>query len=321
VQDLLWQTAVALEDAGVLTAAQQLRQIQQMLSQALAQGAPQSVIDALLDRYRQALQRYMQALAQNAPKDGGKPPPNARTLSEQDIEAMLKAIQQMVQTGSREKADEMLAMLQGLLENLHMSNGSGKQSPDSKALGDAIQGLDDLMGRQRQQMDKTFRQGQGAGDPHDGGPKGLAEQQGKLRDDLDKITKGLGVQKLPQPGALGDAGRAMGSAQNQLGSSNVDGAGQSQKQALDSLRQASNALAQELMKRNGQSKDGQQGNEDPLGRSAGSHSNFDGGNLKIPDQSELARARSILEELRKRASQQGRPKEELDYIDRLLKEF
>ncbi|MGD0190467.1 MAG: DUF4175 family protein [Rhizomicrobium sp.] len=321
VQDLLWQTAVAMEDAGVLTAAQQLRQIQQMLSQALAQGAPQSVVDALLDRYRQALQRYMQALAQNAQKDGGRPPPNARTLSDQDIEAMLKAIQQMAQTGSREKADEMLAMLQGLLENLHMSNGSGKESPDAKALGDAIQGLDDLMGHQRQQMDKSFRQGQGAGDPHDGGPKGLADQQGKLRDDLDKITKGLGAQKLPQPGALGDAGRAMGNAQNQLGSGDVDSAGQSQKAALDALRQASNALAKELMKRNGQNKEGQQGNEDPLGRSAGAHSNFDGGNLKLPDQSELARARTILEELRKRASQQGRPKQELDYIDRLLKEF
>ncbi len=43
--------------------------------------------------------------------------------------------------------------------------------------------------------------------------------------------------------------------------------------------------------------------------------------MKIPDQSELARARSILEELRKRASDQGRPKQELDYIDRLLREF
>jgi uncharacterized protein (TIGR02302 family) len=322
VQDLLWQTAVALEDSGVLTAAQQLRQLQQLLSQALAQGAPQNVIDALLDRYRQALQRYMQALAQNAQQSSGKPPPNAKVLTQQDIEAMLKAIQQMAQTGSREKADQMLALLQGLLENLHTSSGAGgKDTPDGKALGDAIQGLDDLMGRQRQQLDKTFRQSQGAGDPHDGGPKGLADQQGKLREDLDKITKGLGAQKLPQPGQLGEAGRQMGNAQGQLGSGDLDNAGQAQKSALDALRQASNALAQELMKRSGQNREGEQGNEDPLGRSAGSKSNFDGGNMKIPDQSELARARSILEELRKRASQQGRPKEELDYIDRLLREF
>jgi hypothetical protein len=43
--------------------------------------------------------------------------------------------------------------------------------------------------------------------------------------------------------------------------------------------------------------------------------------VKIPDQSEMARARAILEELRRRAAERGRPKQELDYIDRLLKEF
>jgi hypothetical protein len=35
----------------------------------------------------------------------------------------------------------------------------------------------------------------------------------------------------------------------------------------------------------------------------------------------LQRARDILNELRKRAGEQKRPKEELDYIDRLLKQF
>ena len=35
----------------------------------------------------------------------------------------------------------------------------------------------------------------------------------------------------------------------------------------------------------------------------------------------LQRARDILNELRKRAGEQGRGKEELDYIDRLLKQF
>jgi hypothetical protein len=45
------------------------------------------------------------------------------------------------------------------------------------------------------------------------------------------------------------------------------------------------------------------------------------GDVKIPDAAVLQRARDILMELRKRAGQQGRPKEELDYIDRLLKQF
>jgi len=41
----------------------------------------------------------------------------------------------------------------------------------------------------------------------------------------------------------------------------------------------------------------------------------------LPGASEIARARAILQELRKRAGERGRPQQELDYIDRLLREF
>ena len=43
--------------------------------------------------------------------------------------------------------------------------------------------------------------------------------------------------------------------------------------------------------------------------------------MKVPDESDLQRAREILKELRKRAAERGRPQQELDYIDRLLKQF
>ena len=55
---------------------------------------------------------------------------------------------------------------------------------------------------------------------------------------------------------------------------------------------------------------------DPLGRAQGVE-----GGVKLPDASDLKRARGILLELRRRAGERGRPKEELDYIDRLLKQF
>jgi hypothetical protein len=46
-----------------------------------------------------------------------------------------------------------------------------------------------------------------------------------------------------------------------------------------------------------------------------------GGTVKLPDQSDLARAREILEELRRRAGEANRAQQELEYIDRLLKQF
>jgi uncharacterized protein (TIGR02302 family) len=320
-EDMLWQIATALEQGGLLDAAAQLRAIQQLLSQALAQGAPQSVIESLMQRYQQVLQNYLRALAQNGGHEGGQIPKNAKVITPKDIEAMLKAIQQLAQTGAREKAQELLSMLQNLLENMHPGGAGGGQGQADMALGGAIQGLGDIIGRQRQLLDKSLRQGEGAGDPKDGGAKGLAEQQGKLREDLDRLLKGLTGHKLPDGNKFGDAGQAMGDAHDALGKQDYGSASDAQKNALESLKQAAGQLAQEMMKQGSQNQNGPgQEGQDPLGRSTGANGGT-GGETKIPAASEIQRARKILQELRRRAAQPGRSKQELDYIDRLLREF
>ena len=50
-------------------------------------------------------------------------------------------------------------------------------------------------------------------------------------------------------------------------------------------------------------------------------SNEEGADTRVPDEAELLRTRRIQEELRRRGAEKGRPVEELDYIDRLLKRF
>lgn len=319
--DLLWQTALALEQGGLQLAAVELRRLQQALTQAFARGAPQDEIDALLQRYRNALQRYMQFMAQNAKPGSGQVPPGTKVISQSDLETLLKAIEQLSQTGARQQAAQMLAMLQSMLENMQMTAGTGSggqgQSAEDKATNEAIGKLGDLMGRQRALLDKTLRHQEGVGDPKDGGEKGLAQKQGELRDALKDIEKGLGAQK-PGPDTLGRAGSAMGRAQGQLSGKDMDGASANQKAALDALRSGADQLAKAMLNRSGQP--GRQGQEDPLGRTQG-NSAGPGNNVKVPDQMTLERARSILKELRRRAAERGRPKEELDYIDRLLKEF
>jgi hypothetical protein len=44
-------------------------------------------------------------------------------------------------------------------------------------------------------------------------------------------------------------------------------------------------------------------------------------NVQIPEEADLQRARQILDELRRRAGEFGRPEIERDYIDRLLRQF
>ena len=61
---------------------------------------------------------------------------------------------------------------------------------------------------------------------------------------------------------------------------------------------------------------------DPLGRSDGNYGDaVDTGVDKVPLELERQRSREILDELRRRAGEQQRPKDELDYIDRLLRTY
>jgi uncharacterized protein (TIGR02302 family) len=312
IEDLLWQTAVALEQGGLLTMAEQLRRLQQALSQAMAQGAPQSEIDALLKRYQDLLQRYLQALAQNAPQNNAPLDPNAKILGAQDLAALLKAIEELSQSGDRLKAMQLLALLQGLIENLQVTTGPGGSGGMGAAEDQALRDLSEMMGRQRMLLDKTFRQGQGNGDPKDGGPKGLARQQSQLQNDFGAILKKSG--KGAGQGDLQRAEKMMGDAAGALGIGDLPRAGTLQKSVLDALRKAAEAVAA------GRGKPGE-GKQDPFGRAAGENGTGGGGDVRIPDASVLQRARDILNELRKRAGEQRRPKEELDYIDRLLKQF
>ena len=320
VEDLLWQIALGLERGGLLSAAEALRRLQALLAEALAQGAPQSVIDELLRRYNEAMQRYMQALAANPQESQGAPPPGTKVLNQDDLETLLKAIQQLAQSGNRAQAQQLLSLLQNLLENLRLSGtgagGGSANNPQNKALKDAIQGLGQLMGRQRGLLDKTFRGQQGeAVKPND-----LQKEQGDIKNQLEGILKGLGGQKIPAPNDLGRAGRSMGQSEQDLGSNDLPGSSVDQKNALDALRSAASELANKLMQQMGQDQP-DRGNEDPLGRKEGANGSSVNGDVKVPTQSELQRARGILMELRRRAGERGRPQQELDYIDRLLKQF
>jgi uncharacterized protein (TIGR02302 family) len=315
VSDLLWETAIALERGGLLSAQEELRRVQALLNQAFANGAPQDQIDELLRRYDQARRRYMEALAANpeSPEAQAQQQQNQNsvTVGQDDIQKMMDMIKQLSEAGQREEAAQMLALLQNMLENMRMTQGqNGQGQQGNKALNDSMNKLGEAMGQQRGLLDKTFRQGQGRGDPKDGGAQGLARQQQQLEQKLGEARKGVDP-KLT--GKMDDAARAMQQSRDALQKGDLEGAKEAQQQALQSMSQAQQQLAEQQRRETGQARDN---NSDPLGRNA------DNGNqVKIPDASALARARAILEELRRRAGEMGRPQDERDYIDRLLKSF
>src|SRR5581483_8051575 len=114
--------------------------------------------------------------------------PNARVLSQRDLQNMLDRLQQLAQSGARDAARQLLQQLQQMMENLAMAqpgmNGGGDD--------DMMQSLDqlgDMIRRQQELRDKTFKQGQEQrrrnGQPGGQGQPGMGQLQQKqqaLRD-------------------------------------------------------------------------------------------------------------------------------------------
>ena len=167
--------------------------------------------------------------------------------------------------------------------------------------------------------------GNQAQSPSEGGP-GLGEEQNALQQDLGNLLDDLRNQGIDVPGALDRALRAMEEAGERLARGDTDGALNQQNEAVDQLREGAQSMAQAVLDeldRADQANRGNQeeGSRDPLGRpQAGSGPEY-GNRVKVPEERELQRARDILEELRRRASEMGRPTIELEYLERLLKRF
>jgi uncharacterized protein (TIGR02302 family) len=366
----LWQMAVQIEDGNISEAEKSLRAAQDALREALERGATDEEIKRLMDQLRAALDKFLQALAEEMRKNPqmARPldPNSMRNLRSQDLRSMLDRMERMARSGQRDAARQMLEQLQQMLENLQMARPGGQMGEDGDDMQQALDELGDMIRKQQELRDRTFRQGQDQrrqqrgqrgqqgqqgqqGDPNQFGE--LRQDQQSLRDQLNKLLEELRKRGFPQPGQegqqgqqgqgqpggemdqFGRAGEAMGDAQGQLGDGNADSAVDSQGRALEALRRGAQGLAQSMQQMMGQGQGpgpGQPGrmgreranqNTDPLGRPLRGRDYGDDTTVKVPGEIDVQRARRILEELRRRFGEGFRPQLELEYIERLLKDF
>jgi hypothetical protein len=175
------------------------------------------------------------------------------------------------------------------------------------------------------------QQGQQGQMGQQGQPSGGAAQQEALRRQLGELMRQFGEMGGEIPRPLGRAERAMRDAGQALSQGQPGAAVPPQTQALDELQQGMQAMAEEMAQQMmmgqmpgqmpGQQRQQSNRGRDPLGRPLPGFGSADTNDVDIPEQSELQRAREILDELRRRAGEFSRPKPELDYIDRLLRRF
>jgi uncharacterized protein (TIGR02302 family) len=351
VQQLLWDTALRIEDGHASLAQNEVRRLQRELQNALAKNAPDKEIDRLMGELKQALDRYLRALAENLARnpDQSRQPidPSQQVLTSRDLDRMLDRAGELAKNGARDQARELLSQLQNMLENLRMVGPGQTPQQGSSEAQQMMHGMRELMQRQQQLLDRSFRaeqqteQGQ-MGMPGDRGADqqsgnantgDAAGQQEALRRMLGEMMRRLGdgLGQIPDP--LGRAERAMRDAAQALRGGRPGEAIGPQTDALDQLQQAAREFAQQMQRRLGNAwglpADSESGfgqrpdgvERDPLGRPMANGGTYDQGDVKIPDRSTMQKAREILDELRRRAGERSRPEIERDYIDRLLQRF
>jgi uncharacterized protein (TIGR02302 family) len=313
-----------------------------------------------MEDLRAALEKFMQALAEELRKNPqmARPldPNSMRQLRPQDLRSMLDRMERLARSGAKDAAKQMLDQLRQMLDNLQMAQPNGDMG-DGDDMQQALDELGDMIRQQQQLRDRTFRQGQDQrrqqrqrGQQGQQGEQGDRNQMGELRqsqqalrDQLNKLLEELKKKGFPQPGQgqqgekggdgdpLGKAGEAMGDAQGALGEGDADSAVDSQGRALEAMRKGAQGMAQSMQQQMGQGpgpgSPGRTGqaranqDTDPLGRPLRGRDYGDDTTVKVPGEIDVQRARRILEELRKRFGESFRPQLELEYIERLLKDY
>ncbi len=374
VQQLLWETALRIEDGEFALAEADLMRLQDEAMQALREGRIGEELDRVMQELQQAMDRYMQALADRLEEMGMDqlpPMPDQQQMQSQDIQDMLDRIKELADTGNRDAAEQMLAQMQKMLEQLRQGMKMQQNNPAMAQAKKIMDQLRSLTEDQQNLLDRTFQEsrrqgamqrpqlgrqqpgqqqqgqqsGQQPGQQQQGqqGEPGQQEgQQGQpsaadqqaLRQRLGELMMQMDEALGQIPENLGRADQQMEQAGKNMGKGELRDATGNQTQALEELRQATNSMAEAMARqfgaqmgiaRGNQPMPGGQGGFDPFGRQNrnenGQGTAVEEADVTLPDRMELRRSREILDELRRRSGDRGRPPVELDYIDRLLDIF
>jgi uncharacterized protein (TIGR02302 family) len=289
----------------------QMQQLMDRLQQLMEQGRTDEA-QALLDRLRQLTENMQVAEGQN-----GMQVPGGQAMK--GLSDTLRKQQSL--------SDQAF---QNLQNQFNPGQGAQGQTGQSGQPGDQGQSGQGRSGQGQ------LGQLQPGANGHTGlDAQALADRQKALRNELNRQA----AQSLPGDGtadgkaardALARAGQAMDQAEQALRSKDLSAALDHQAEAMDALRQGlhsmDKAMAQGQPNAPGttgqmEGATGKTGQIDPLGRQMGQAGSIGTGQAMLQGKDVYRRAREILDEIRRRSSDQTRSTEERDYLRRLLQLF
>jgi uncharacterized protein (TIGR02302 family) len=231
------------------------------------------------------------------------------------------------QRGKRQQSvvQDLIAREGGLLDHAQQRGNPNPSAADPNAQRDADARVQQALRRALGELMQQFTDLSGEASP------GLGEADQAMRDSATQLNQGqdqeAGQSQQQAIAALQKGNKEMGQAMAKMGQQpgqgdeGEDGDGDGSEGAMG------------MMMPDGQRADGRgsgpmpgspnradPGGRDPLGRYSQGNS-ADNADVAVPEERERQRTQAIQEELRRRGADQERPRQELDYIDRLLKQF
>lgn len=159
--DILWEAALAIELGDLSEVERKLREAQEKLAEALENGASDEEIDKLMEELRQAMADFLEQMAKEMARNPIEQNPlannqNTQTLTERDLEKMMKRIEDLAKSGSKDAARELLAEMQRMMDNLRAGQHQQQRQAEGNELNQALDKLSELMQKQQKLMDETF---------------------------------------------------------------------------------------------------------------------------------------------------------------------
>lgn len=321
--DWLWAMAVQIEDGALSEAERDLRAAQDRLQEAIDRGADQKEIDRLSRDLREAMNRYLQELATRMAQNGdrGVTAPGGQTISQDQLSQMLDQFEELMRQGRAAEAQKLLEQLRNIFDNMRTATPNGQQmDPLMQEMMRSMNDANNLLSDQQKLRDETFernRQRQLYSDERQQDQDGLQQMQPRQQDlrqrldDLKRQGRRLGLEPDEN---LDNAEEAMREAEGALGAEDGTGAVEAQGRAVEALQKGAQNMMQQAQRMFG-------GNNPMAGGSGGMRGNFQNpfeGKAKTRDVRE--RIQELIEQLRDKLSDPGRPKDELDYFERLLRQ-
>jgi flagellin-specific chaperone FliS len=326
VQDILWQTAVHLDEGASGTVRNQLEDLAQRMQELLKENGQKGDMEALFEQMRQSLQKYMQHMSksnegmENLKEAVG--PENAEMIGQDELHSLLEKARELMRSGNMKAAQALMEQFQSILSRLAMQQEIDPAR--AKAAKLVMDELRQIKEEQQKLLDRTFQRTRNQDRPSiDSTTKAIQESldqtelERRLKAQMQKIKK----MRAKVPNNLNDAARSMQRAARSLDRGLDEDAVQAQMRALDQLSQGLKDSATSLARSMGRQPMPQRlPGYDPLGRGVRGPIDVNQGNM-VPSEGEIHRSREILQELYRRAGQKGRTDQELNYIERLLERF